>query len=195
MSKGIFGEIQNLLTGWESFHPSSSLGGGCGNIVRGKYCADLWLNGIGGSAAPSRKWDVITFNFGLHDMAEDAEHVSLGAYKRNLRNVSLSLRDTMASEHGRLYWLSTTPVPNVTLSPPRPQGDVAVYNAAAFEVMSDLAIPVIDLYAFVIEQCGGDEHYTSCPGFQKPGNVHFEHAGYQKMAQFIYNKIQDTVYV
>merc|ERR1711862_639023 len=141
VSKGIFGQLSGLLTDYESFHPSSNLGGGCGNVVRGKYCTDLWLHGADGDSA-SRKWDLITFNFGLHDMAVDDEHVSLNAYKRNLRNISSRLLTATAS--GRLYWLSSTPVPNVKLGPPRPQGDVALYNAAAKEVIDDLGIPIID---------------------------------------------------
>lgn len=189
VSKGIFGQLSGLLVDYESFHPSSNMGGGCGNVVRGKYCTDLWLYGADGDSA-SRKWDLITFNFGLHDMAEDGEHVSLNAYKRNLRNISSRLLTATAS--GRLYWLSSTPVPNVKLGPPRPQGDVALYNAAAKEVIDDLGIPSIDLYSFVIEKCGGDEHYTTCPGFQKANNVHFEKEGYKAMADFILASLNDV---
>jgi len=191
VSKGIFSKMKKLLTGWETFHPSSSVGGGCGNVIRGKYCTEFWLNGAGGAAAPARKWDLITFNFGLHDLAQDSEHVSIERYQRNLRNISTVLLDAMEEQHGRLFWLSSTPVPNMTLAPPRSQDDVPTYNAAAKEVMDALNIPIIDVYAFVIEQCG-DEHYTSCPGFQKDGNVHFEGAGYTKMAEFIYNSIQNS---
>lgn len=195
VSKGLFGQMSKLLAGWETFHPSSHVGGGCGNVVRGKYCTDLWLDGAGGAAEPVRKWDLITFNFGLHDLAQDGEHVSLGRYKRNLKNISSTLQDSMEKNHGKLFWISSTPVPNVSLAPPRAQDDVVTYNAAAEEVMHDLGIPVIDVYSFVIEQCGGNEHYTSCPGFQKEGNVHFEPAGYSKMAEFIFNSIQNTTVV
>merc|ERR1711948_159103 len=100
---------------------------------------------------------------------------------------------TIKKDSGRLFWLSSTPVPNGPLGPPRPQGDVAIYNAAAKEVMDELEIPIIDLYAFVIKQCGGDEHYTSCPGFQKSKNVHFEKAGYEKMAEFIKSSIEEKL--
>lgn len=126
-------------------------------------------------------------------MAQDSEFVSLHAYKRNLRNVSSALLD--ATTNGRLFWLSTTPVPNVPLSPPRTQSDVAIYNAAAKEVMDELSIPVIDVYSFVIEQCGGDEQYTSCPNFQREKNVHFETAGYDAMAQYIYSSIESVISV
>lgn len=184
VSNGIFGKLSNLLTDYESFHPSDDLGGGCGNVIRGKFCADLWLHGAD-SVTTRAKWDLITFNFGLHDMAQDSEHVDLKVYKRNLQNISSQL----LAAADRVFWVSSTPVPNVTLSPPRPQGDVAIYNTAAKEIMDELRIPTIDLYAFVIEHCGGDEHYTTCPGFQKPNNVHFEDAGYQAMAEYIHDAI------
>lgn len=195
VSKGLFNQMSKLLAGWETFHPSSHVGGGCGNVVRGKYCSNLWLNGAGGEAAPVRKWNLVTFNFGLHDLAQDGEHVSINRYKRNLKNISSFLQESMEKDHGQLYWVSSTPVPNVPLAPPRSQDDVATYNLAAAEVMNELGIPIVDLYAFVIEQCGGNEHYTACPGFQKANNVHFESAGYAKMAEFIYKSIQSSTVV
>lgn len=185
VSKGIFAELAHLLTRYEPFHPSNNVGGGCGNVIRGKFCTDLWLHGADG-VANQRKWDVITFNFGLHDMAQDSEHVDLNVYKRNLKNISSKL----LAAADRVFWVSSTPVPNIALSPPRPQKDVAIYNKAAKEVMDELHIPIIDLYAFVIEHCGGDEHYTTCPGFQQLTNVHFEKAGYQKMARYIHRSIR-----
>lgn len=193
VSKGLFHGLATLLSDYEAFHPSGGVGGGCGNIVRGKYCTDLWLYGPGGQEKPARKWDLVTFNFGLHDLAQDSEFVPVHKYQRNLRNVSSALLD--ATSAGRLFWLSTTPVPNVPLSPPRTQSDVAIYNAAAKEVMDELSIPVIDVYSFVIEQCGGDEHYTSCPKFQREKNVHFEPAGYDAMARFIYSSIESVISV
>lgn len=192
VSKGLIGPISKLLDGWETFHPSSQVGGGCGNVIRGKYCKNLWLNGAAGAAAPTRKWDLVTFNFGLHDLAQDSEHVSVRDYKSALRNISSFLQHAVNKEHGRLFWISSTPVPNISLAPPRAQDDVATYNAAAKEVMDHKGIPIIDLYSFVIAQCGGDEHYTSCPGFQQEGNVHFEPEGYSRMAQFIYNSVQNS---
>jgi lysophospholipase L1-like esterase len=184
--------MSKLATDWESFHPSINEGGGCGNTVRGKDCALFWLNGQD-EENQSRSWDVITFNFGLHDLAIDAENVPLEEYKTNLRNISHSLlaSKSHASPNLRLFWLSSTPVPNVPLSPPRKQADVPLYNAAAKEVMNDLMIPVIDVYAFVIQKCGGNESYTSCPNFQLPNQVHFDSEGSMQMAQFIYGEIMN----
>jgi len=186
VSKGTYGSLKNLLTGYEAFHPANNFGGACGNVIKGKFCKDLWLNGVNGTAV-YRRWDLITFNFGLHDLAQDNEYVNVTIYKRNLKNIAMALQ--LRSSH--VFWVSTTPVPNVTLSPARDQDDVPKYNVAAKEVMGDLNIPIIDVYSFVIEQCGGDPHYTTCPNFQKDNNVHFTSQGYAAMAQFIHDAVVD----
>ena len=65
VSKGIFPQLSRLATSWESVHPSSNEGGGCGNTVRGKDCTPLWLKGDPETPSPSplgRKWDIITFS-------------------------------------------------------------------------------------------------------------------------------------
>lgn len=183
VSKGTFPIVSKLL-GYEAFHPANNFGGACGNVIKAHYCGDLWLNGADGVAS-ARKWDLVTFNFGLHDTAHDAEFVDLEVYKRNLKEVAQQLQERAV----RVFWISTTPVPNASALAMWSQGDIPVYNAAAKEVMGKLNIPIVDLYSFVIEQCGGDEHYSSCSGFQKQDNVHFEKAGYMAMAQFIYDAV------
>ena len=194
VSKGIFGKLGQMLTAapfwWEIFHPASNDGGGCGNTVRGRDCTDFWLEGA--NRSDGREWNVITFNYGLHDLANDSEFVSLGVYQDNLRNITARLLDD-APGLRQLYWLSSTPVPDCTLSPPRAQSDVPKYNAAALEVMKEPAfvgkVKIIDLYAFVIKQCGGDPHYKSCAPFQDAAGVHFGKQGYVAMATYIKDAI------
>ena len=114
-------------------------------------------------------------------------------YAANLRNISRALLAAPGSP--RVYWLSSTPVPNIKLSPPRAQDDVPRYNAAAAAVMADFPdITVIDVYSFVVDLCGGDPRYTSCPKYQQAG-VHFLPAGYQAMAEFIFTAINGSVAV
>eukprot|EP01047_Picozoa_sp_COSAG01_P050639 COSAG01_NODE_5138_length_4460_cov_2.442559_2_plen_327_part_00 len=189
VSKGIYPQLSRLAPQWESFHPSSNEGGGCGNTVRGKDCTPLWLRGAT-AAALHRKWDIVTFNYGLHDLAQDGERQTIAQYRRNLANITATLRGAGGSP--RLFWISSTPVPDVPLGPPRNQSDVPLYNAAAADVMTEFDVPIIDLYSFALRHCGNNSHYTSCPGFQKPGNVHFEKAGYAAMASFIYSAIKNA---
>ena len=56
------------------------------------------------------------------------------------------------------------------LNPARFQSDVVKFNAAADAVMAAAVkndgakIATVDLYSFVVEKCGGDAAYKSCPG-------------------------------
>ena len=86
----------------------------CGPSSRGIASIDDWL-GTG-------KWDVIHFNFGLHDLvyysadgskrvdstADGARHqVPADDYEKNLRTIAARLKQTGAE----LVWCSTTPLP------------------------------------------------------------------------------------
>jgi len=59
-----------------------------------------------------------------------------------------------AAREKQLFWLSSTPIPNCTLSPPRAQADVPKYNAAARAVLMEepfaSSVKIVDLYAFVL---------------------------------------------
>ena len=67
------------------------------------HCLRGWLG-----PDPDR-WDVITFNFGLHDLASpDNEHVSTAAYSKFLAQMVLELQ---TSTRAHLWWVTTTPVP------------------------------------------------------------------------------------
>lgn len=64
---------------------------------------DAWLG--------EGKWDVIHFNFGLHDAKlppEGVRHAPPAVYEKNLRELVERLQATGAA----LVWASTTPVPN-----------------------------------------------------------------------------------
>ena len=199
VSKGIFGPLAKLASAgaraWESFHPSANEGGGCGNTMRGLDCTDPWLDGANRSAAdPARQWDVLTFNYGLHDLAQDGERVGVQQYAANLRNLTVRMLQApwRSGAPPKLFWVTSTPVPDAHLSPPRKQSDVPVYNAAAQTVMSALGVPTIDLFSFVLSKCGGVNNYTSCDGFQLPHNVHFTAAGWQAMAAFQWEAIRNA---
>jgi lysophospholipase L1-like esterase len=110
------------------------------------------------------KWDVIHFNFGLHDIkiGKDNEHqVPVEQYEKNLRSIVGRLKKTNA----KLIWASTTPVPEGPLSPPRRVEDVPAYNAVAKKIMEENGIPIDDLYALVLPQEAQ---------IQLPKNVHFK---------------------
>lgn len=114
------------------------------------------------------KWDVIHFNFGLHDLKimEGGKHqIPLDEYAQNLKSIVKRLKQTKA----KLIWASTTPVPPGKVSPLRDSADVPKYNAVAARIMKAEKIPVNDL--FHADHSG-----------QLPANVHYTPAGYEALA-------------
>jgi hypothetical protein len=142
---------------------------------QGTNCAtanlDGWLDVLG------EDFDVVHFNFGLHDLKRvhpatgensgDPSHphqASPASYRRQLRAVAERLRATDA----RLVFALTTPIPPHPDGPYREPEDAVVYNAIAREVMGELEIPVNDLYSFALERL---------EAIQKPDDVHFSAEG------------------
>jgi lysophospholipase L1-like esterase len=94
------------------------------------------------------KWDVIHFNFGLHDlrhMEDGKRQVEPADYEKNLRSLVADLKKTGA----KLIFATTTPVPEGKLTPQRTFGDVATYNDIALKVMKENGVAIDDLNAAV----------------------------------------------
>ena len=143
----------------------------CGPTSRGLAHLEEWLG--------ARRWNVIHFNWGLHDLKyvdpggglTDPEKgrpfTSVEQYRKNLRKLVERLRATGA----KLIWATTTPVPAGANG--RKQGDAAKYNAAAKEIMNRPGITVNDLHAFALSRL---------QEIQRPQNVHFTQEGSAKLA-------------
>jgi hypothetical protein len=151
-----------LLAGKANVHRIPENGGPTTNGLKN---IEKWLG--------SRKWDVIHFNWGLHDLKldENGRHqVPIAAYERNLDKLVERLKGTGA----KLIWATTTPVPPGNLSPPRRSEDVIAYNRVALKVMEDNNVAIDDLYSFALPRL--DE-------IQRPSNVHFTPAGSEALAR------------
>jgi acyl-CoA thioesterase-1 len=114
-------------------------------------------------------WDVIHFNWGLHDLKitpDGARQVPLDVYEKNLGALVERLQKTGA----RLICATTTPVPEGKQNPPRDPADLPRYNAAAHRVMESHGVVVDDLYAATLPRLAE---------IQLPGNVHFNNAGWE----------------
>jgi acyl-CoA thioesterase-1 len=151
----------------------------CGASGFGATQLDKWLG--------TEKWDVITFNFGLHDLKymdatgkklvppdQGKQVASLEEYSTNLHTIAKRLKTTGA----KVFFVTTTPVPSG--SEGRVEGDEKKYNAAAVEVMKAEGIDVIDLCNFVV---------PIQSEVQRPHNVHYTGPGYAKLADFVAEKI------
>jgi lysophospholipase L1-like esterase len=155
--------VRKILAGKVNLHRASE---NCGPTSAGVEKIDAWLG--------ASRWDVIHFNFGLHDlkiMPGGNHQVPPEQYAANLRKILERLKATGA----RLIWASTTPVPEGNLSPPRHPGDVVAYNSAARSLL-DLHPEVAhnDLYAFALPRL---------KEVQLPVNVHFTPEGSHLLGQ------------
>ena len=131
-----------------------------------------------------KKWDVIHFNFGLHDAKlppEGVRHAPPDVYEKNLRTLVKQMKATGA----KLIFATTTPVPNGgNLSPTRRFGSTDEYNAIARKVMSESGVAIDDLNA------------VAQPMMEKHGNpkdVHFAPEGYVVLAKAVSESIEATL--
>jgi len=155
-------------------HPPAN----CGPTTRGLQHLDAWLG--------EKPWDVIHFNFGLHDLKyidekgrlaavrKGTQQVPIEAYRKNLERIVQRLRKTGAA----LIWASTTPVPEGSLG--RVRGAAARYHAVAAEVMKARGIAVDDLYGFALPRL---------EKIQRPKNVHFTPEGSKALAEQVASHI------
>jgi acyl-CoA thioesterase-1 len=138
-----------------------------GTSGNGVFMMDNWLD------AKQGKWNVIHFNFGLHDlkrMSDGGHQVQPEQYERYLRLFIARLRKTGA----KLIWATTTPVPEGRVSPPRTPADVPLYNAIAVKVMKESGIAVNDLYTPALAHTAD---------WQLRANVHYKPEGYEALAK------------
>ena len=127
--------VQKALAGQANVHRIPENGADTAN---GLKKIESWLGGS--------HWDVIHFNWGLHDLkvTPQGEHqVSIEAYEKNLAVLVERLKTTGA----RLIWAATTPVPEGKQNPVRESSDVPRYNAVARRLMESKGIVTDDLYA------------------------------------------------
>jgi lysophospholipase L1-like esterase len=176
ISIGYFEPTRQLLEGQAEVYHNA------GNAQHTRYGLtqlDTWLD--------DTPWDVIHFNFGLHDLkyinakgalvapAEGRQVMSVDEYARNLEQIVRRLKQT----HAKLIFATTTPVPEGSAG--RIQGDAARYNAAALPIMKKYGVRVDDLYAFALPRLAT---------IQRPHNVHFTDEGSRLLAQQVVNSIQ-----
>ena len=144
---------------------------------------DTWL--------ADRKWSVIHFNWGLHDLkhvteagtsnnsrkATDPYQATVEEYSRNLETLVGKLKATGA----QLVFATTTPVPPDASGPLREVDAPARYNAAAIKIMKTNGIAVNDLFAFCEPQL---------EKIQSPQNVHFKAEGSAALAKQVAGAIE-----
>ncbi|HUT35103.1 MAG TPA: SGNH/GDSL hydrolase family protein [Planctomycetota bacterium] len=161
--------VRVLLKGKANVHRPLT---NCGPTTTGLRDLDKWLG--------DKKWDVIHFNWGLHDLKymddrgalvaieKGKQQVPIDQYEKNLDELVARLEKTGA----KLIWASTTPVPKGAQG--RVPGDEVKYNEAAKRVMDKHGVAINDLYAFA---------FPRLDTIQMEKNVHFMRAGSVELAK------------
>jgi acyl-CoA thioesterase-1 len=139
------------------------------------------------------KWDVIHFNWGLHDLKymgpkgenladpnspSSHQQVPLTEYEKNLTELVKKLQGTGA----KLIWCNTTPISAGTKG--RVPGDEIKYNEVAARIMQAAKIPTNDLWSHA---------HSKLKEVQLPANVHFSPEGSRFLAQQVADQIQQAL--
>lgn len=164
--------VRKLLDGKANVHRIPENGGPTTN---GLAKIDKWLG--------DGKWDVIHFNWGLHDLKRDAQdkhQVGIGDYEKNLRELVSRMKKTNA----KLIWCSTTPVPDAKVNPPRKNEDVIAYNTVAKKIAVAHGVAIDDLYEFAFPRLGN---------IQQKANVHFSKEGSEALAEVVAASIRKSL--
>lgn len=163
VSRGYTQPTRKVLEGKANVHRAPA---NCGPTASGVKNLDVWLG--------EGKWDVIHFNFGIHDRATPAAD-----YVKRLEEIVTRLERTGA----KLIWASTTPIPD---NPAQKQTAASIVekNALAAEVMRKHGIPTDDLFAAITP------HLAK---LQNPNDVHFTGEGYDFLGAKVGEAVQERL--
>ncbi|MEZ0388582.1 MAG: SGNH/GDSL hydrolase family protein [Verrucomicrobium sp.] len=167
--------VRKLLEGKANVHRIPTNGGPTKNGVT-NLTKWLW-------DTSTKKWDVIHFNWGIHDlkhMPDGKRQVEPADYEANLRKLVAQMKATGA----RLIWATTTPIPEGPLNPSRTFGSVAEYNEIAAKVMKENDVAVDDLNGQISPKVST---------LQNPKDVHFNAAGSAFLAKAVAGSIEKAL--
>ena len=161
-------QLEGIATVYRPLHDNKS-NENCQGTKNGLQHIDRWIG--------TEKWDIIHFNFGLHDLKhvdgetgknsnkkEDPLQSDPKEYKSNLKIIVKKLKGTGAE----LVFATTTPYPEKPKGPLRDPGSSEIYNKIALKIMKKNDILVNDLYNFILPKMSQ---------LQLPKNVHFSIEG------------------
>jgi acyl-CoA thioesterase-1 len=154
----------------------------CAGTNNGVKNIDRWLMLDGGH------WDVIHFNFGLHDLKrvdpktgansnnpDDPHQADPETYEKQLREIVGKLKKTGA----KLIFATTTPYPE-GVTPHRDVEDAQRYNEIARKIMKENDVAVNDLYSVILPRL---------KDLQRPVNVHFTPEGSKVLGEEVAKEI------
>ncbi len=164
VSRGYTLAARQALAGKANVHRAPE---NCGPTANGIKKIEIWLG--------DGKWDVIHFNFGIHDRAAPAAD-----YRQRLEALVARMKKTGA----KLVWASTTPVPPDTKDGPKAAEQIVEKNRIAAEVMAKEGVAVDDLFTFIMP------HLAQV---QNPKDVHFTGEGYELLGKQVAAAIEQAL--
>jgi len=162
-----------LLKGKVNLHRIPTNGG---PTTKGIAEIEKWLG--------KKKWDLIHFNWGLHDlkyMGKDGTNlvpkekggvvqVPLAEYEKNLEKLVIRMKKSAK----QLVWRNTTPIPPGSKA--RYVGDSVKYNQAAARIMKKHGIPTLDLFT---------PSKKNMKEWMRKADVHYHAHGSQALAELV----------
>ena len=160
VSRGYTLAVRKALAGKANVHRAPA---NCGPTSSGLKNIDAWLG--------DGKWDLIHFNFGIHD-----RNTPIADYTQRLDQLIQRMQKTGAT----LVWASTTPIPD---APAKKQTAASIVerNKAAAELMRQRGIATNDLFNAVTP------HLAE---MQNPNDVHFNGKGYDFLGETVAKAIE-----
>jgi len=153
VSRGYTQPTRKVLAGKVNVHRAPA---NCGPTAAGLKHIDVWLG--------DGKWDLIHFNFGIHD-----RNTPISDYTQRLEQLIARIKQTGA----KLVWASSTPIPDMPEAK-QTAASMVERNAAAAEVMKKHGIAIDDLFTAMTPQL---------QEFQPANDVHFTAAGYDFLGE------------
>jgi lysophospholipase L1-like esterase len=156
--------VRHALAGIANVHRAPE---NCGTSENGVKKLSVWLG--------DGKWDVIHFNFGIHD-----RRTPIADYEQRLDEITTRLIATGA----KIIWASTTPIPADTTDGPAMSEAIVERNAAASEVMNKYHIPTDDLFGAIT---------PFVEKMRNPQDVHYNADGYEFLGQQVARTIKSAL--
>ncbi len=160
VSRGYTQAVSKALAGKANVHRAPA---NCGPTANGIKNIEVWLG--------DGKWDVIHFNFGIHD-----RNTPLADYTQRLGQIITRMKQTGA----KLVWATTTPIPD-DLPKNQTAASIVERNQAAATLMQKQGIAVDDLFAAITPRLAE---------LQNPNDVHFNAKGYDFLGETVATKIE-----
>lgn len=160
VSRGYTQAVRKNLSGKANVHRAPA---NCGPTASGIKNIEVWLG--------DGKWDVIHFNFGIHD-----RNTPVADYTSRLDQLIARMKKTGA----KLIWASTTPIPD-TPDGKQTATSIVEKNKVAEQVMARHGIVIDDLFAAITP------HLST---MQNPNDVHFNGQGYDFLGQTVAKAIE-----